>query len=57
MKAKVTVKAIEIRCPLCEETICAPNGSLFWTTEELVEKVCCHNCVKPFLVPVQYIAA
>lgn len=37
MNAIVRVFAVDIECPKCEETIPHPNGSLYWSVDELPE--------------------
>lgn len=34
-QARCTVKAAEFTCPLCEWEVAAPNGSLFWSSDEM----------------------
>lgn len=53
----VTVMAVEIVCPKCEETIKSPEGnySYFWTSDELTnwkeDKIVCDSCGTVILVP------
>ena len=58
--AIATAAAVEIICPHppCGETIEAPNGSLFWTVEELRwaepitrESVRCCRCGRRWAIP------
>lgn len=51
-KAKHTVVSVELSCPYCDETITAPNGSLYWTVLEIDQRakngngVNCPECGK-----------
>jgi len=51
--SKWTPKTYEIECPGCEETIPHPNGSLFWTAEEisLIKIRICDACNLEFRLP------
>ena len=54
MKAKITIRTIEITCPYCEATINDPEyGSQFWeVNSELPEAVTCGDCGKESKLPV-----
>jgi hypothetical protein len=53
--AMKTVKAVELTCPHCEETISAPGGdSFFWTVDDLElakSVIVCTGCGKPVKLP------
>jgi DNA-directed RNA polymerase subunit RPC12/RpoP len=56
-KAKLYPVCFEVECPhrKCHETVPAPNGSEFWTREELElkegQEIMCPNCGTYFVAP------
>lgn len=45
MNAQMTWTACELTCPRCTQTVPSPNGSLFWTRDEVpAHAVICGNC-------------
>lgn len=54
MKPIVTVAAVDVRCPKCQEFLPNPNsGSLFFTIDEYVAgtKVTCNCCETVVTLP------
>lgn len=54
--AKKIVAAVDLLCPYCGEDIPAPDGSLFWTVEELElcdskEHLTCNGCDRAVKFP------
>ena len=56
--AKVTIVAIDLTCPYCDETLAAPDGQFYWTDGDLPKSniIKCFHCAKDVKVSPKTVA-